>query len=118
MKETLHIDSAEDRGSFPPKHAAVLADVREHSRMRKHDAPAWLFDRHEETSGTHIVCVILTLELHKSVTLVLAGDSVLRQIHIDCIMSQRPQREGKKDSMINTDGRDMLFFRGIQGSDF
>ena len=33
---------------------------------------------------THIVCILLALELHKAISLMLARDSVLGEVDIDC----------------------------------
>jgi len=53
--------------------------------------------------GTHIVCILLALELHKSIALMLTGDSVLGQVHIHCTSSKPLSLTGSGDMVMMID---------------
>lgn len=54
-------------------------------------------------SGTYIVCILLALELHKSIALMLTGDSVLGQVHIHCTSSKPLSLTGSRDMVMIID---------------
>ena len=54
-------------------------------------------------SDTHVVCVVLTLEFHKAIALVLAGDSVLGQVHIDCRLAKSLSMNSNKGMIMILD---------------